>query len=115
MKIVIPGEPIAKARHRSFIRHGHIATYDSQAIEVNDMRIKLGLAKESWDHKDLALKVDLIFQLDAQKGSSKAVSLLKRWNLCLATKKPDIDNLEKFARLRKWHTLGRRSLHSRAL
>lgn len=57
------------------------------------------ISKKDWVHTDSPLKVDLIFQLDAQKGSSKAESTLKQWSShlnifnAMATKKIDLDNL----------------------
>jgi penicillin V acylase-like amidase (Ntn superfamily) len=65
MRIVIPGDPIPKARHRSFIRNNHIATYDAQATEKNDFRIKLFEAIRDLEIPKGALKVDIIFEMDA--------------------------------------------------
>lgn len=99
MQIIIPGDPIAKTRHRSFIRNGHISTYDDQIILKCNVMKQMIAMRENWIHKEEALKVDLIFQLDAQKGSSKAESTLRQWSShfpifgAMATKKIDLDNL----------------------
>ncbi len=99
MRIVIDGDPIPKARHRSFIRHGHIATYDAQGSIMSKIMTQMHTSKKDWVHTDSPLKVDLIFQLDCEKGSSKAESILKQWSShfnifnAMATKKIDLDNL----------------------
>jgi Holliday junction resolvase RusA-like endonuclease len=98
MRIIIPGDPLPKARHRSFIRHGHIATYDNQVKQMNRIRLDMIEQRGEWRHEDKPLRVDLIFQLDAQKGSSKAESSLKQWwshfpiYNAAAVKKIDLDN-----------------------
>ena len=67
MRIVIPGEPIAKARHRSFMRNGHIATYDKQQAAVAAFRYLLisEMLKNGYEIINGPVKVDIIFQMDA--------------------------------------------------
>ena len=96
MQIVIPGDPIPKARHRSFIRNGFVKTYDSQSVQMQAFRYLLTTQAMKYQLEELPIKVDLIFQMGPQKGLSKAESNLRQWVYSFPCKKPDLDNLEKF-------------------
>ncbi len=97
MRIVIPGEPIAKTRHRSFIRNGHIATYDNQHAQMTAFRYLIAAEATTYPNPiECLVKVDLIFQMDCIKGCSKSESVSRQWGYSLPRKKPDLDNLEKF-------------------
>ncbi len=104
MRIVIPGQPLAKTRHRSFIRNGHIATYDNQTAEklAYQQLLAIKCIAENHEPKEIPVKVDLIFQLDCFKGASKLESNLRQWSgqvalkNCSAVKRIDLDNICKF-------------------
>jgi len=95
MRIVIPGDPIAKTRPRFCNRGKFTTTYDSQYMEK--IHTRLLIAQEAGNHLILSMpyKVDLIFAMDAQKGSSKAECNVKLWGYSYPLKK-DLDNMEKF-------------------
>ena len=99
MRIIIPGEPIAKARHRAFIRNGHIATYDPQAKALRSIKLDMIDQRNGWRHEDCPLKVDIIFQLEAIRGASKAEANLRQWfthfpfKNAAAVKRIDLDNI----------------------
>lgn len=99
MRIVIPGDPIAKARHRAFIRNGHVATYDPQIQDMNYIRLEMNAQRNDWRHETNPLNVHIEFHLDALIGASKALSNLRQWAShfpifdAMATKRIDLDNL----------------------
>lgn len=96
MRIVISGDPIAKARHRLTTIGGYARQYDPQEKLKKSFALILRKSIENlWEPKELALKVDLIFEMDAFIGSSKAQSNLKEWQ-CSYPLKKDLDNMAKF-------------------
>ncbi len=96
MRIVIPGDPIAKARHRSFIRHGHVATYDAQDKEKRQMCNLMSKLAENHQLKDCAYKVSFEFNFEPPRSASVATKNLMLWNIIHHTKKPDTSNVMKF-------------------
>lgn len=96
MRIVIPGDPIAKMRHRLTTVNGYARQYDPQEKIKKSFSLKLKESiKNLWHPQELAMKVDLIFEMDAIRGSSNAESNFKAWQ-CSYPLKRDLDNMSKF-------------------
>jgi Holliday junction resolvase RusA-like endonuclease len=92
MKIILPGDPIAKQRPR-FLRKGR--AYDLQAS------IKLSTRRDMayvYQYPPIsgALKVSLEFCFEPPKYVSRAIRNLMLWNIEPHNQKPDFDNCEKF-------------------
>lgn len=98
MKIIIPGNPISKTRHRSFVRFGKICTYDAQESKKHTVKriLNLSCIQNSYQIDESPLHVDIIFQMDSFCGASNAIKNIREWGILPCTKKPDLDNLEKF-------------------
>lgn len=103
MKIVIPGEPIAKKRHRCGCRNGHGIVYDTQAKEnerlrnwmwdyVTDQKLHLKGLNAHWS---CPLSVSLSYYLPIPEMDSKPIKNAKLWGFIKPSHKPDIDNLIK--------------------
>jgi Holliday junction resolvase RusA-like endonuclease len=93
MRITILGKPIHKKRPR-FARHGRfITTYSDQKDEQNDIRliIKSQLSCEPLTCP-ICLEVKFYMPIPKSYSKKKRERLIGRHH----TKKPDIDNLEKF-------------------
>lgn len=109
MIIELVGDPIPKARHRSFIRHGAICSYDPQEEAKNSTRQLLAAKfREQLNHEDRKIaieasnltrsnvfKVDLYFAMPYPKSSTQRERSLLTW-IGDANTKPDGDNLAKF-------------------
>lgn len=109
MIIEIPGIPISKQRHRYFVNHGRIVSYDPQEHAKKAIRkimeIKMRKAINHRDRKiaieasNLAtsdiFEVNLTFHLPFPKNSTNGKKNLFTW-IGIPTAKPDIDNLAKF-------------------
>jgi len=109
MKITIPGEPVAKARHRTVMRGNFPHSYDPQEKHNNAIKAYLtSKIREAFDSPDkqialeaysLALSesfnVEMTFYMPFPK--SKPLRLANRfsWGLETMVSKPDLDNLEK--------------------
>jgi Holliday junction resolvase RusA-like endonuclease len=94
MTITIPGKPIAKKRPRFSRRGKHVVTYSDQVAETNMVKLMIkGQVKECFEG---AVKFYAIFFMPIPKSTSKKKRELMRSSLIHHTKKPDIDNLEKF-------------------
>lgn len=96
MRIVIPGEPIPKARHRSFIRHGKMATYDEQHLEKIHTRILMNRFTENHELKHCAHIAKFEFHFEPPKSASVATKNMMLWGCIHHIKKPDTSNLMKF-------------------
>jgi len=96
MQLIISGQPIAKARHRLTTQGGFARQYDPQSKEKTEFTRKLWIQMNFRPAFDEAVEVELVFNMDAVKGTSKAESNLKQWQLQPHARKPDIDNLVKF-------------------
>ncbi len=110
MKITIPGVPLAKARHRSFLLGKHIRTYDAQSKEKDSVRwLMVKALQDAFNSEDRGsvldasnlafagpISVEFVFYMPFPK--SKSVSLTNRflWGLEIPDVKPDLDNMEKF-------------------
>jgi len=109
MIIELVGDPIPKARHRYFIRHGAICSYDPQEEAKNATRHLLAAKfRDQLNHEDRKIsieasnltrsnvfKVDLYFGLPIPKSATQSERSLLLW-IGEANTKPDVDNLAKF-------------------
>lgn len=109
MIIELDGPPISKQRHRSFIRNGHIATYDPQEDMKNHVRLaiqrKMRQSIENPDQKisqdalslysHTSFDVELNFFIQPPASLSKNALSLLLWTGS-PSQKPDVDNLAKF-------------------
>lgn len=110
MKFVIEGEPLSKKRHRHFIRNGYSQTYDPQQKEKEYVKHLLSkqlryylnhqdkeIAKEALNlAKEQSFTVTLWFYMPVRESVTNSKRMALYWNLEYHTKKPDLDNLEKF-------------------
>ena len=110
MIFVIPGDPIAKARHRTFTRNGVVRAYDPQNSEKKKVQAQLLCQLNlSLNHQDCqiakkaasladncAKEVELTFYMPVPKSDSEATRNAKLWGFDYHIVKPDLDNLEKF-------------------
>ncbi len=110
MKIVIPGIPIAKARHRDGIKYGKRIKYDPQQKEKQATRkwinryiqqvFETGTAVQVLEASDLtsaeSFTFDVTFYMPIAKSDTEAVKNAKLWGFIPHTQKPDASNLLKF-------------------
>ncbi len=110
MKIVIPGDPIPKARHRSCVRGGHVMQYDLQGREKDAVGCLIwskflsdfdsdeaSIRKEAWDLSACeAMEIDFTFYMPIPGSFSQKKRLRAELGIDLHVKKPDVDNLVKF-------------------
>jgi Holliday junction resolvase RusA-like endonuclease len=111
MKIVLPGIPIAKERHRCGCANGRPYAYDPQAgREMNGVRReilkqwnkafdspKTQIAMEAISvTKAESLIVTLVFTFPSNDRSMAPHQNAKLWGCVAHIHKPDLDNLEKF-------------------
>ncbi len=111
MKIVIPGVPIAKQRHRCGCRGGKPFSYDPQ-LESQAKSVKT-LMLSSWNRafesenkkivmeasnlaKATSFSVTYTFLFPINKTDSSGLKNAKLWGFQQPNVKPDLDNLEKF-------------------
>ena len=92
MKIIIPGTPIPKMRHRTYLRGRSIQTIDPQSAEKE--RVKWEILQECKKqeyqiNQTGAFSIQLKFYFEYPKDYCK-------WIEPIHTYTPDIDNLEKF-------------------
>lgn len=101
MRIVIPGEPIAKTRPRFSRRGGFVTTYDSQSKLKAALKgslnifVNLELPDNFEDYFKLPLRVTFSYRMPIIKSDTEAIKNAKEWGLKLPSHKPDIDNLVK--------------------
>ena len=102
MRIVIPGDPIAKARHRLSTVNGFAMQYDPQKKQVDVLKrklVELSSQIEFDEYNDSympALSVSLSYHMPIAVSESKAIKNAKLWGLLKPNHKPDLDNLVKF-------------------
>jgi len=98
MRIIIPGEPLAKSRPRATIRGAHAAVYDSQAKVVQELRSKfsyfcaLNKPTDFEAYFRLPLFVTLCFHIGCAQSLSEPKKNEKLWHFCPCIPK-DLDNL----------------------
>lgn len=92
MKIIIPGKPIAQQRHRDG-KHGN--KYDPQSELKKPIRLFI---KRQVRQKPLegAVAIVMRFYMPIPKGTSEKQAKLMEMGEIHHTKKPDLDNMEKF-------------------
>jgi Holliday junction resolvase RusA-like endonuclease len=95
IKIILPGIPLAKARHRSFLVGKTIRMYDSQRKQKQDVSVQM-MAQAGvlpfGDAKHFEVEFEFFFPIPASLSNVKKHSLMYTYH----TVKPDIDNLQKF-------------------
>ena len=110
MIIEIPGPPIPKARHRSFMLKGHIAQYDPQREVKEKVRAQmLAQVTDIFNSEDKAVvldgtavlraetyKVHIDFFLPFPRFKNKTDEHRLLWGIEKVVSKPDVDNLAKF-------------------
>jgi Holliday junction resolvase RusA-like endonuclease len=110
MKIVIPGDPIPKARHRTFVRNGRSQTYDPQHREKNHTHDLFVLAVReamSDENEEIALEasnlakarkfhLSVTFYMWLNVSDSETAKNAKLWGFDPCNKKPDCSNMLKF-------------------
>ncbi len=101
MRIVIQGNPIAKARPKFACRGGRAIAYDSQAKLVKSMKsaLSINLLKDKDDLEALfssPISVSLGLYMPIPATSSKQDRNAKLWGFQPPSIKPDIDNLIKW-------------------
>lgn len=93
MKIILPGDPIPKLRPR-FLRTGR--TYDVQDATKLSVRRNMA-AKYKEPPVSGPLSVSFEFCFEPPSAASKELKNLMLWNIEKHNRRPDFDNLEKFA------------------
>jgi Holliday junction resolvase RusA-like endonuclease len=111
MKIVIPGDPIAKARHRrKRLRDGRIIEYDPQEAEkTKTAKYLTHSMREHFDSKNNemvmkaseltfaeAFNLNVVLHIPIPKSDSTPIRNAKLWGLIPHNQKPDSSNLLKF-------------------
>ncbi len=101
MKLILLGNPIAKARARAFPRGKHIMFYDPQTGLKNEVRDQFcRFVSESVEASEIAkataFTVEWYFYLPVAGSVSASQRNAKLWGFDLPNHKPDYDNLEKF-------------------
>lgn len=98
ISIVIPGRPIAKKRPRFARRKNYVAVIDDQKAEEGlflwHLERQFGFLDEPIS---IAIAIKLRFYMPIPKATSKSKRGLMIEGLISHTKKPDLDNLIKFA------------------
>jgi Holliday junction resolvase RusA-like endonuclease len=110
MRIVIPGDPIATARHRCRCLGKRPSAYDPQFDLKKMLRLELsGILQSLLYHGKIkqseldefcgtakpALKLTLRLEMPINKSDPPAIRNLKLWGIILPNVKPDYDNLAK--------------------
>ncbi len=102
MRIVIPGDPIAKARVKFVCRGRHGMAYDAQSALMAEKRRQLiGIAKDSCLNElfmaaKTALRVEMEFHMPIAKSDSESKRNAKLWGVERPVTTPDYDNLAKW-------------------
>ena len=110
MKIIIPGDPISKARHRTFVRNGFSQTYDPQHREKNYTKDLFKMAlREAMNDKNEEIAVEafnlsqarlfhlsISFHMSTSVSDTEAQKNAKLWGFEPCNKKPDCSNVLKF-------------------
>jgi Holliday junction resolvase RusA-like endonuclease len=95
MTIIIPGKPIPKKRPK-FARKGkHVVAYNPQKEEVRAAQWALR-SQHKGNPLEGALEVSLVFSMLIPMSETNKRKEMMCTGKILHTKKPDLDNLEKF-------------------
>ena len=95
MKITIPGKPIAKARPRFARRGKFVTTYSDQETEESKFLWEVRQQINESPYQG-AISLVIRFYMPIPKSTSKKRSKLMEMGQIYHTKRPDLDNLEKF-------------------
>ena len=97
LQLTIPGKPIAKKRPRFFRRGQHVGTYSDQVTEEGRWILR---AREQIRGKEpikgQPIEVSMEFFMPIPKSMSKKLRQQAQEGVLFHTKKPDLDNLEKW-------------------
>lgn len=110
LRVVIPGEPIALARPRAFIRGNGIGFYDSQSRDkrqVSDWMERSLRACFDSENKEIvidasnlscaeSIHVKAVFTLPVPRNRNRSEINAILWGLAKPNTKPDLDNYIKF-------------------
>lgn len=99
IQIKIEGEPIAKARPRFYRRGKHVGTYNSQE-DLEDLWLLQAMPQIAKGTSLGAMMLKLMFYMPRPKshfGTGRNAKRLRPSAPYFHTKKPDLDNLTKFA------------------
>lgn len=98
MRIIIPGNPIPKARHKMRMNGRFPQAYDPKAADAKRVRECLRKIAANGPNFDLetVIHLDVSFYVYIPISSTKAERTRMAWGLDHPSKKPDIDNLLKF-------------------
>ena len=100
IKLEIIGKPIAKKRPKFARRGRHVCTYSDQKTDEGRFLLQCMDVFHDKAPMEGALEVNMIFVFERPKshfGTGRNEGVLKKTAPKFHTKKPDIDNLEKFA------------------
>ena len=99
LQISIPGKPLAKHRPRFFRKGNFIGTYNDQKTDEGKfMLMAASQIPKEWTKPDCPVRVTLGFYMPIPKNFPKyKVKEIESGVPVWHDKKPDIDNLEKFA------------------
>ncbi len=93
--IILPGIPIAKARHRSFLRGKRICIYDSQETKKKDVSMQM-MAQTGvlpfGDSKYFEVDFEFFFPIPDSYSKRKKEQLTSQYH----NVRPDLDNILKF-------------------
>lgn len=98
MRFEIPGIPIANQRHRHKLMGKHIWTYDPQAKIKQQIKHTLSLMAENQHYQFPStgpIEISMTFHISPPQSLSGYKHNMLLWNHH-HTKKPDLDNYEKF-------------------
>ncbi len=97
IEFIIPGEPVAKGRARSFVRNGRIAHYTPAKTARYESLVRL-VARQAMSEK-LPIESAVILIIRAFLAIPKSWSLKKQQAAAVGevahTKRPDLDNIVK--------------------
>jgi len=102
MIFTLPGDPTAKSRHRTCIRHGKVHSYDTQGVDKTAVawRLSMQLKAAPTSEAELITHADAYFvEFEFQVVPPISLSTIQRSILMWLGQpivKPDLDNLVKF-------------------
>ena len=97
MKLVIPGKPISKKRPRFARRGKFVAVINDQETEEGRFLWEISRQVEGHELFEGAIRVVARYYMPIPKSTSKKKRNYMQMDIIKHTKKPDLDNLTKFA------------------
>lgn len=98
IRIEIIGTPLAKKRPRFFRRGKFVGTYNAQETEEGKFMFELHRQYKGEPIANTPLKINCVFYMPIPKGTSNKKRLAMIAREIYHIKKPDLDNLIKFAK-----------------